>query len=200
MKPAVLRSARRRRTRGRQRRARPGRSASLARQSTQVAPDSGSRRSAGCQSPSSTRTSTLDTPRAAGERDAAEFDHAGCGHGLHHINGRRDRHLSLAIPTARHPVSRLPAVHRLDRHNPLRLLHAVEIGDVQAQRKPVLDGQRHAVPRIREHDALVAPDRRDRHRSRKTRPPRSRADGWRRDPESAPAAAASGSRRSTAWC
>ena len=67
--------------------------------------------------------------------------------------------------------------------DPLGLLHAVAVGDVDAQRKAVLGRQRLAVPGVDQHDARIA-----RGRARGRRPRRSRRR--RADARSAPAAAA----------
>ena len=57
-----------------------------------------------------------------------------------------------------HPTD-LAEVDCFNRLDPLGLLHPVRVWDVHAQRKAVCRGQRPAVPRVRQDDARIGPDR-----------------------------------------
>ena len=134
----------------------PG-SRNSARQTTQAVPDIGSRIWAGCHSPSSARTSTLRIARAPAYAKPPTST----------TSPRRTtastaavvRHVALPVPPARDPEPWLPVVDGVDRDHPLRLLHPVEIGHVEPQRKPVFGGQRHAVPVVRQHGARIRSNR-----------------------------------------
>ena len=49
-------------------------------------------------------------------------------------------------------------IHGLDGFDPLGLLHAVSVGNVDAQRKAVIDVQWHAIPLIGQHHPWFGPD------------------------------------------
>jgi hypothetical protein len=61
----------------------------------------------------------------------------------HHVNGdrvyyRSRFHPRLRIPSTLHPIPWFPAICRFNGFNPLGLFHAVQVGNIYAQRKAML--------------------------------------------------------------
>ena len=99
-----------------------------------------------------------------GDSTHRDVGHARADEGLvgsHHVNHRRGLHQGFLVPATDDPVALLVVFHDLDAGDPLGLLHAITIGDVNAQREAVALRQGLVVPGVGQHDALVFIDQVD---------------------------------------